>query len=121
MTQEGETEGYTAFDHAKALLRHGLPNLFDVALCNSEPVSDALCARYHEEGAEPLNVDRERFAEQGIELRERPIMEESAGFVRHNSLKLAYALLELLREKRPRAGLHGRMDETVLEHLRAGL
>ena len=35
MTQEGETEGYTAADHVDALLSHGAPGLVDLCLANS--------------------------------------------------------------------------------------
>ena len=42
MTQEGETEGYTAADHLQALLKHGAPDLVDLCLANSEAVEEAL-------------------------------------------------------------------------------
>ena len=118
MTQEGESEGYTAFDHVRALLMHGRPRLFDVCLCNSAPVSDAMRAQYSEEGAAPTVIDREAFANAGIELWERPILEEKKGVARHDPLGLTYALLELLHEKRPREGIYAKIDETILNYIR---
>ena len=38
MTQDGETEGYTASDHVKAILHHAGPNVVDVCVANSRPV-----------------------------------------------------------------------------------
>ena len=38
MTQDGETEGYTAGDHLEALMNHGAPGLVDLCLANSAPV-----------------------------------------------------------------------------------
>lgn len=35
MTQDGETEGYTAADHLEALLAHGEPGLVDLCLANT--------------------------------------------------------------------------------------
>ena len=38
MTQEGETEGYTASDHIAAIFQHSVPGLFDLCLTNSSPI-----------------------------------------------------------------------------------
>ena len=42
MTQDGETEGYTAADHLEALLVHGAPGLLDLCLANTAPVDPEL-------------------------------------------------------------------------------
>ena len=65
MTQEGETEGYTAADHVDALLSHGAPGLVDLCLANSAPVRPGLVEKYREEDAAPILVDRERIAGHG--------------------------------------------------------
>ena len=62
MTQEGETEGYTAADHLEALLVHGAPGLLDLCLANTAPVRPGLLEKYREEDAAPLAVDRELFS-----------------------------------------------------------
>ena len=54
MTQEGETEGYTASDHIAAIFQHSVPGLFDLCLTNSSPIPADVAARYAREGAEPL-------------------------------------------------------------------
>ena len=54
MTQEGETEGYTAADHVDALLSHGAPGLVDLCLANSAPVRPGLVEKYREEDAAPI-------------------------------------------------------------------
>ena len=68
MTQEGETEGYTAADHVDALLSHGAPGLVDLCLANSAPVRPGLVEKYREEDAAPILVDRERIRAMGLEL-----------------------------------------------------
>ena len=70
MTQEGETEGYTAADHVDALLSHGAPGLVDLCLANSAPVRPGLVEKYREEDAAPILVDRERIRARGLELEE---------------------------------------------------
>lgn len=38
MTQDGETEGYTAADHLEALQRHGREGIVDLCLANNAPI-----------------------------------------------------------------------------------
>lgn len=54
MTQDGETEGYTAADHLAALLRHGTADMVELCLANSSPIPPELAERYRAEGAEVL-------------------------------------------------------------------
>ena len=98
MTQDGETEGYTAADHLAALLRHGAANMVELCLANSAPIPPGLAERYRAEGAEALTVDRERIAAMGIRLVERPLASAEGDFARHDPEALASAILEIYRE-----------------------
>ena len=53
MTQDGETENYTAADHIKALFEHSYDGLFDTCIANSAEISRELIKKYAAEGAEP--------------------------------------------------------------------
>ena len=99
MTQDGETEGYTAADHLEALLAHGEPGLLDLCLANSAPVDAGLQERYREEDAVPLTVDRDRIAALGLELVECPVASEGGNYARHDPDKLAQAVLEVYRRR----------------------
>ena len=99
MTQDGETEGYTAADHLEALLVHGAPGLLDLCLANTAPVRPGLLEKYREEDAVPLTVDRERIAKLGLELVERPVASESGNYARHDPDLLAQAVLEIYRSR----------------------
>ena len=99
MTQDGETEGYTAADHVQALMEHGAPGMVDLCLANCAPVPENLLGRYEEEGAVPLVVDRERIAAMGLELVERPVAREKGDFARHDPDKLAEAVLDIYRQR----------------------
>ena len=99
MTQDGETEGYTAADHLEALLSHGEPGLLDLCLANSAPVQPGLLERYREEDAAPLTLDRERIAALGLELVERPLASEQGDFARHDPDRLAQAVLDIYRSR----------------------
>ena len=99
MTQDGETEGYTAADHLAALLRHGTADRVELCLANSSPIPPELAERYRAEGAEALTVDRERIAQMGIELVERPLASPSGDFARHDPDALASAILDIYRAR----------------------
>jgi uncharacterized cofD-like protein len=99
MTQEGETEGYTAADHVEALMAHGAPGMVDLCLANSQAVPGWLLERYKQEDAAPLVVDRERFAEMGLELVERPVASQDSNFARHSSDRLAREVLRVYEQK----------------------
>ena len=99
MTQDGETEGYTAADHLEALQRHGREGIVDLCLANNAPIPHELAARYSEEDAELLRVDRERIAALGIALAEYPLLSAQGGYARHDPALLAQAVMELYRER----------------------
>lgn len=52
MTQAGETEGYTAADHIRALFDHAWPGLFDICLTSDSPIPRSIAERYLAEGAD---------------------------------------------------------------------
>ena len=108
MTQEGETEGYTASDHIAAIFQHSAPGLFDLCLTNSSPVPPDVAARYAQEGAEPLRYDAGRCAALGVELVSRPIATVENGYVRHQSENLARELIQLHAERSVRIAGEGK-------------
>lgn len=98
MTQEGETEGYTAADHVSALLAHGAPELLDVCLANSDPVRPGLVERYRKEDAAPLVVDRERIKGLGLKLVEAPMTCPTGDLARHDHEALASAVMDIYQK-----------------------
>ncbi|MFA4964608.1 MAG: gluconeogenesis factor YvcK family protein [Thermoleophilia bacterium] len=96
MTQPGETDGYTAADHLEALYRHGLAGLVDAVLVNDTPVSADLAASYQRFGALPVVVDEPRLRAMGAKLVHAAVATES-NVVRHDSARLAQALLRLVK------------------------
>ena len=99
MTQDGETEGMTLSDHVSALLAHSAPDLIDLCLVNSQPVPPDLAERYRAEGAEPLQVDREKVEKLGVEVVGRPTVSTGTLYARHDPDRLARAVMELYEER----------------------
>ena len=115
MTQEGETEGYTASDHIAALFQHSVQGLFHLCLVNSSPIPADVSARYAQEGAEALRYDTDRCAALGVELVSRPIATVQGGFVRHHPDKLAQELILLHAERNVRIARDFKADKYQAE------
>lgn len=95
MTQDGETEGYTASDHIKALLEHGAPGMIDICLANSQQISQTIQERYRKEDAAPLVLDREEIRALGPELVELPMAAQGVDVARHDPDRLAEAIFRV--------------------------
>lgn len=109
MTQEGETEGYTASDHIAAIFSHSAPGLFDLCLTNSSPIPKGVADRYAKEGAELIRCDAGNCAALGVEIVNRPIATVNDGLVRHDPGHLARELIQLHAERSVRIA-SGRFD-----------
>ena len=99
MTQDGETEGYTAGDHISALFQHGGKGLFDICLTNSTPIPQEIADRYALEGAEPIFCDVDLCQGLCVELLSRPVAVIRDGFVRHEPEALAKELMHIYSER----------------------
>ena len=99
MTQDGETEGYTASDHIRALFDHSGERLFSLCLANSLPIPGILRERYAREGAEPVKLDAEALQELGVEVFHAPVAKFSVEHVRHDPDALARELMWIYRAR----------------------
>ncbi|GAW93185.1 gluconeogenesis factor YvcK family protein [Calderihabitans maritimus] len=110
MTQPGETTGYTAYDHLKALVDHCGPGLVDYVVVNVAPIPRKLLARYREQGAYPVRVNRAALARQGVKVMEERLIDKS-NLIRHDPDKLARCIIrQVLAGRNPAARLK------ILEH-----
>ncbi|GHV44515.1 hypothetical protein FACS189492_0980 [Clostridia bacterium] len=95
MTQPGETDGMTAFDHADAIRAHG--GTMSYCIVNGARVPEALRKKYIEDGAAPVTPDRARFAQAGIDLIEEDLLHIRGDMLRHDYEKLANMIINLRR------------------------
>ena len=99
MTQDGETEGYTATDHIRAFCQHAADGLIDVCVANNAPIDADILEAYAREGSEPIRLCREELEALGIVVEEAPLITHSR-FARHDSDKLAALLMQVYRKRR---------------------
>jgi len=96
MTQEGETSGYTAGDHLKALFDHIGRGVINSIVVHNQPIEQKVKKAYAKENAEPVIYDIERIKSMGIEIVEEDIIDESQAMLRHDTDKLTQLLHSML-------------------------
>jgi len=94
MTQPGETDGYTAADHAEAIIDHCGEGVFDYIVVNNQQGSAELRKKYEEEGAYPVEIDRERLNKLGINVIEADLLKRES-YLRHDPEALADLIYKL--------------------------
>lgn len=93
MTQPGETEGYSAHDHLRALIQHTHPRVVDACFINTQLIPESLLERYRETNSYPVERDLAKIRELGYEIVEGEILKLD-GQVRHDSAKLAKEVID---------------------------
>jgi 2-phospho-L-lactate transferase/gluconeogenesis factor (CofD/UPF0052 family) len=82
-------------DHLNALVRHAGEGIIDAVLVNSTAIPASLIAHYAETGSEPVAVDRAALEALGVEVHEADLLAADRDLIRHDSGKLAAAVLAL--------------------------
>ncbi|MBP3949973.1 gluconeogenesis factor YvcK family protein [Bacillus suaedae] len=100
MTQNGETDGFTAADHIQAIVDHCGDGLVNEILVHGSPVSSEVRELYEEEGAVPVKVDEDRIREIGISITQGHFVLERQQKLRHDALKVSEALLRMKSNKK---------------------
>ncbi|NQT28259.1 MAG: YvcK family protein [Candidatus Omnitrophica bacterium] len=88
MTQHGETDGLTAFDHIDKIIFHTKRNIVNCCLVNSGRLEHDLLAKYAQEKSFPVIFDRERFRKLGVSIFEGDVVSKS-NYLRHDSKNTA--------------------------------
>ncbi len=93
MTQPGETDDYTVFNHVNAILSHADDQrLLDAVLVN-DALPENLAEKYKEAGSYPVKLDSEIVRKSGIEVVSKKLIEDNKeGYVRHSSNRVARAI-----------------------------
>ena len=98
MAEPGETDGFTASDFVLAIRKHAPQVRVSDVLVNSVPIPSRQIARYAQQGAGAVRIDAEALRFLGCSLVERDLLEPGSK-VRHDPLKLARTVMELVEEE----------------------
>ncbi len=97
MTQPGETGGYSASDHIKALIRHSHARVFHYCVLNTGEISKDILRRYAQDDSYPVVNDTKKIESMGYRTIEDDIIVDS-DVVRHDPLKLAKVIMSFIEE-----------------------
>jgi uncharacterized cofD-like protein len=104
MTQPGETTGYQVSDHIKAIDHACSKKLFDAVLVEKNHPSPRSTERYRQENATHVEIDAAEIQRLRRQIVPVNVMEEDEqGYLRHNSRKLARALMLWYRQNKAEA------------------
>ena len=102
MWQPGETEGYTAADHVRAIHDHAKQQLIDYVVVNSQQPAAAVRRRYAKQNSWPVDVDVAEIESLGVQVIPASLLAEAKA-VRHDSERLANLIVKMARKGRPPA------------------
>src|SRR5574342_549309 len=94
MTKFGETTGFKASDYLKEVIKYG--GSPDLVLCNTAKGNPVLLKKYANQNQFPVQVDDKEISKSGVKLVTGDVM-SSLEIIRHDSEKLADALIKLAR------------------------
>ena len=94
LTQPGETDGYTASQHAKAILDHTGQGAIDYVLVNSTPIPAEM---WQGTGSTPVEIDEDKVNAMGMGLIKADLM-SATEVGRHDPDKLCAAVMKIIYE-----------------------
>ena len=97
MTEQGETDNFTAADHLKVIQKHSGKQIIDYAVVNCGQIDEERLKRYIEEKAVPVRPSPDEIVNMGINVIERDLVSDT-GVAWHDTDKLARVILETLKE-----------------------
>jgi uncharacterized cofD-like protein len=96
MTEPGETDGYTASDHMRAIFDHTEYGFFQYVILNKGKVPDGLQKKYAYDGFYPVRLDREEISHLDLTAVVADVISGAGGKIRHDEDKLGRLLMELI-------------------------
>ena len=115
MTQDGETENYTALKHFEEIEKYLGRNTIDVCISNSEKVKKKLLEKYALEGACPIYASKNDFKDLHVKLVLADMLSRNGKLARHDPLRLAYCIMKTAAKIRPRKNLLKIYDDILLK------
>ena len=95
MTQQGESDGYTASDHVRQIIAHSHKDVINACLVNNADVPLEAQDRYQTEASFPVKPDVDQIREMGYMAIGTDLLHIS-DYVRHDSEKLTKAIIQLI-------------------------
>jgi uncharacterized cofD-like protein len=99
MTQRGESDAFSASEHATAILANVDHRVFDYVMVNTGVPSPSVIERYRGANQYLVDADIDRLRAMGLRVIAGDFMNES-DLVRHDPMRVAYGLVKLIDRRR---------------------
>ncbi len=97
MTQKGETDDYTVYDHLKAIVDHAGQGVVTHCVVNNITIPQEALDKYAEEGAKEVKLgDVSGISNLGVEVVFGNVIDIS-GVIRHNPHKIYHLVMDLIK------------------------
>ena len=96
MTECGQTDSYTLYDHIKAIIDHSGKGIIDYCIYDTGEIIPEYIRQYNKEGSELVEQDISKVKEQGIKLIQRNLSTIENGRIRHNADAIATSIMQLI-------------------------
>ena len=97
MSQPGETDGFKASDHIKAINKYLGKRKVDIVICNDGKISDEVIEKYKtSEQKDVIEFDKDNLKKMKLHIIHNNYVDTSVGYLRHNVEKLALDIFAFL-------------------------
>lgn len=96
MTEYGQTDNYTLYDHVKAIIDHAGKGIIDYCVYDTGEIVPEYIRQYNREGADLVEQNISKVKEEGIKLIQRNLSTVENGRIRHNSDEIATSIIQLI-------------------------
>lgn len=96
MSQPGETDGYSLEDHVDAIEKHSNEKAIDMVVCANDILYDKTLEKYRVKGSYPILIENQKHH---YKIIKKELLTFDDGFIRHDSMKLKEAFLDILNEE----------------------
>ncbi|HWQ75978.1 MAG TPA: gluconeogenesis factor YvcK family protein [Syntrophomonas sp.] len=98
MTEQGETDDFTALDHIRTILHYARHPIIDYAVLNTGVIDDLRLDRYRQEKAAPVDAYYQQILDMGIKVAAEDLVGED-DVAWHDTHKLAQTIIGIIRSE----------------------
>ena len=96
MTEYGQTDNYTLYDHIKAIIDHAGKGIIDYCVYDTGEIVPEYVRQYNREGADLVEQNISKVKDEGIKLIQRNLSTVENGRIRHNPDAIATSIIQLI-------------------------
>ena len=96
MTEYGQTDNYSLYDHIKAIIDHAGKGIVDYCIYDTGEIVPEYIRQYNKEGSDLVEQDVAKVKEEGIRLIQRNLSTIEDDRIRHNPDAIATSIMELI-------------------------